>query len=189
MTVSFAVGNRGLRVSALGRLLADANDRCPNPNLLALARRSIAEVKGRFRCIAVAQFPESDDRNGTHCCPSWRVMQRQHRVGCRRPSCVVERPVTARLLTFAHPRSTAPWARSNGRQDRLLPTGATGSSTIGEAAVDDVGPCHSRGCRTHRRHRRDPNKIALSPGWKMARHPTVKLTTFTVTRKRRLQKT
>lgn len=110
------------------------------------------------------------------------------RVGCRRPSCVVERPVTARLLTFAHPRSTAPWVRSNGRQDRLLPTGATGSSTIGEAAVDDVGPCHSRGCRTHRRHRRDPNKIALSPGWKMARQPTVKLTTFTVTRKRRLQK-
>jgi len=109
-------------------------------------------------------------------------------VGCRRPSCVVERPVTARLLTFAHPRPTAPWARSNGRQDRLLPTVATGSSTIGEAAVDDVGPCHSRGCRTHRRHRRDPNKIALSPGWKMARHPTVKLATFTVTRKRRLQK-
>jgi hypothetical protein len=45
--------------AAQGRLLADANDRCPDTDLLALARRSIAEVTGRFRL---------------HCCrPSPRI--------------------------------------------------------------------------------------------------------------------
>ena len=36
----------------------------------------------------------------------------------------------ARLLTFAHPRPTASWARSNGRQDRLLPTVKLAAFTV-----------------------------------------------------------
>jgi len=45
--------------------------------VFSLARRSGPVVTGCFRCTAVAQIRGSGDCNGAHCCPSWRVCQRQ----------------------------------------------------------------------------------------------------------------
>jgi len=52
MTVCFAVGNRGLWTSAVGRLPAHAKDRWPALRFFGSARLHRWGLTGRFRCIA-----------------------------------------------------------------------------------------------------------------------------------------
>ena len=71
--------------TALGRCRPPRTTADRHPILVALELRNCPGVTGCFRCTAVAQIRGSDDCNGPHCCPSWRVCQRQQWVGNCRP--------------------------------------------------------------------------------------------------------